>query len=101
VSGKNIEDEVRYIFTNRSSIEREVFITEWNKLAQYKRDVLCPYLRHYNIDDFGNNCRLPDYVVQDLLKTYPGRIKDKYYIPKIRDRAYAELYKNCNKNILN
>ncbi|HLG41024.1 MAG TPA: sigma factor [Chitinophagaceae bacterium] len=80
---------------SRLPLEKEKLLAALNEMDDHKRDVLEAYLRHFDIKEFGDKIRLPDYEVEFLCSTYPHIIKDKYYIPKLRDRAWEELYDKC------
>lgn len=71
------------------------FETAWSGLAEHKREVLRAYLRHYDVSDFGKNCHLKKFEAESLCSAFPDKIKNKYYLPKLRDRALEELYKKC------
>ncbi len=64
-------------------------------MDEHKYAILRAYLRHFDVGDFGRKITLPPYEVEILLKAFPEKIKDKYYIPKLRDRAWDEVLNRC------
>ena len=92
---KDIKEEEWF---DRTPIESQKFLKAWQELEPHKREVLRTYLRYFDKKDFGENCHLPKFEVEDLCKAFPTVLKDKYYLPKVRDRAFEELYKKCQGN---
>ncbi len=82
-------------FMNTPTPEKNMLMGILLEMDEHKYAVLRAYLRHFNVTDFGKKITLPPYEVEILLKAFPEKIKDKYYIPKLRDRAWQELLKKC------
>lgn len=95
---ENGHETIETEWLSRCTPEQAIkFNTAWKELDEHKREVLRTYLRYFNKNDFGKNTHLPKHEAEALCKAFPKKLKNKYYLSKVRDRAYEELYKKCHE----